>query len=395
MARPHDRRNSGDRALQGESRMISFVKPTLCSARLCAAAAVGLLEVSLIAGHPFPARAGNVTLTETGSTLIDPLFKVWAADYTKTHSGVAISPSATNSVAGVEQAISGAVQIGASDAYMSDGEVEQNPLIINVPMAISAQTVNYNIHGLNQQNLKLSGPVLAGIYTGKIRAWDDPAIAALNPGANLPHNNIAPIHRSDPSGDTFVFTQYLAFSTEKWDSRIGFMSPESWQKRMGFGTTVAWPATPGASDAVGNAGMVEKIAATPYSVGYVGVSFHDAIAKAALGTAALQSYDGEFLLPTPQAIEAAAAALWPRTPPDERLTLVNAPGANAYPLINYEYAVVSKKQPSPETAAARRSFLLWAIAPDETNAQYLANAHFIPLPAHVWVLSHDQIEEIK
>ena len=79
---------------------------------------------------------------------------------------------------------------------------------------------------------------------------------------------------------------------------------------------------------------------------------------------------------------------WPRTPPDERLTLVNAPGANAYPLINYEYAVVSKKQPSPKTAAALRSFLLWAIAPDETNAQYLANAHFIPLPAHVWVLSH-------
>ena len=85
----------------------------------------------------------------------------------------------------------------------------------------------------------------------------------------------------------------------------------------------------------------------------------------------------------------------PRTPADERLTLVNAPGASAYPLINYEYAVVSKKQPSPETAAALRSFLLWAIAPDETNAQYLAAANFIPLPAHVWVLSHDQIEEIK
>lgn len=141
--------------------------------------------------------------------------------------------------------------------------------------------------------------------------------------------------------------------------------------------------------------MVQKIAVTPYAIGYVGVSFHDAIAKAGLGTAALQSYDGEFLLPTPQANEAAASALWPRTPPDERLTLVNAPGAHAYPLINYEYAVVSTKQPSPETAAALRSFLLWAIAPDEMNAQRLADANFIPLPAHVWVLSHDQIEHIK
>jgi ABC-type phosphate transport system substrate-binding protein len=93
--------------------------------------------------------------------------------------------------------------------------------------------------------------------------------------------------------------------------------------------------------------MIAKIHDTPYSIGYVGVSFHEDVAKAGIGTAALKSYDGEFLLPTPQAIEAAAAALWPRTPADERLTLVNAPGANAYPLINYEYAVVSKKQPSP------------------------------------------------
>ena len=250
-------------------------------------------------------------------------------------------------------------------------------------MAISAQTVNYNIPDLNGQNLKLDGPTLAGIYSGKIQSWDDPAIAAINTGVKLPHNAIVPIHRSDVSGDTFIFTQYLTFTTPSWE-----YSP-------GYGTTIAWAAAPNALTADGNAGMIAKIHDTPYSIGYVGVSFHDDVAKAGIGTAALRSYDGEFLLPTPQAIEAAAAALWPRTPQDERLTLVNAPGANAYPLINYEYAVVAKKQPSPETAAALRSFLLWAIAPDETNAQYLANANFIPLPAHVWVLSHDQIEEIK
>jgi phosphate transport system substrate-binding protein len=120
--------------------MISFAKTISRSARIGAPVAIGLLGVSLVAVHPLPARAGSVTLAETGSTQINPLFKVWAANYTKTHSGVAISPAATNSVVGVEQAIFGAVQIGASDAYMSDGEVEQNPLIINVPMAISAQT---------------------------------------------------------------------------------------------------------------------------------------------------------------------------------------------------------------------------------------------------------------
>ena len=108
------------------------------------------------------------------------MFRIWAADYPKTHPGVTITAAATDLGAGVEQAISGAAQIGVSDAYMSDTQVRDNPLIINVPMAISAQTVNYNIPDLNGQNLKLDGPTLAGIYSGKIQSWDDPAIAAMN-----------------------------------------------------------------------------------------------------------------------------------------------------------------------------------------------------------------------
>jgi phosphate transport system substrate-binding protein len=350
-------------------------------ARVCAPVALGLLAVT--AAPTARARAAEVTLAETGSTLIYPVFRVWAADYPKTHPGVTVTAAATDSGAGVEQAISGAAQIGVSDAYMSDTQVRDNPLVINVPMAISAQTVNYNIPDLNSQNLKLDGPTLAGIYAGKIQSWDDPAIAAINPNVKLPHNAIVPIRRSDVSGDTFIFTQYLTFTTPSWE-----YSP-------GYGTTIAWPAAPNGLTADGNAGMIAKIHDTPYSVGYVGISLHEDVAKAGIGTAALKSYDGEFLLPTPQAIEAAAAALWPRTPQDERLTLVNAPGANAYPLVNYEYAMVSTKQANPETAAAIRKFLLWAIAPDESNEKLLDDAHFIALPAHIWVLSHDQIETIK
>jgi phosphate transport system substrate-binding protein len=127
----------------------------------------------------------------------------------------------------------------------------------------------------------------------------------------------------------------------------------------------------------------------------LGVSFHAEIAEAGLGTALLKSYSGEFLLPSPETVAAAAASLSPRTPADERLTLVNAPGANAYPLVNYEYAIVSTRQANPATAEAVRKFLLWAIAPDEANEKYLEEAHFIALPAHIWVLSHDQIETIK
>jgi phosphate transport system substrate-binding protein len=351
-------------------------------------AAIGFGLFALLAA---PARADDVALVETGSTLLYPLFNVWVSEYSKTHPGVKIATAAAGSGVGIAQAVAGAAQLGASDAYMSDTQIRQNPQIINVPMAISAQTVNYNLPGLNATSLRLNGPVLVGIYAGKIRAWDDPAIVALNPGAKLPHNDIVPIHRVEGSGETFVFTQYLSFATEGRESQAF----GSWEDGPGFGTTIAWPAVTGALEATGNSGMVEKIQQTPYSVGYVGVSFFADIAKAGIGTAALESYDGEFLTPTPESIAAAAASLGPRTPPDERLTLVNAPGANAYPLINYEYAIVSTKQANPAVAAAMRKFLLWAIAPDETNEKYLDDAHFIALPAHIWVLSHDQIETIK
>jgi phosphate transport system substrate-binding protein len=344
------------------------------SSRLAAALALGF--VGLLAQS---ALADPVTLRETGSTLVYPLFNVWASEYAKTHPGVEIKTAATGSGAGVEQAISGAVQIGASDSYMSDADASSHPDIVNVAMAISAQTVNYNLPGLNDKNLRLDGPALAGIYAGKIRSWDDRAIADLNPGVKLPHHDIIPVRRAEPSGDTFIFTQYLTFSTESWEN-----SP-------GFGDAIAWPAVPGELQASGNEGMVQKLGQTPYSIGYVGVSYHEDIAKAGLGTAALKSYSGQFLLPTRETIEAAAASLSPRTPPDERLTLVNAPGENCYPIINYEYAIVSTRQPNPATAEAIRKFLLWAIAPDETNEKYLDAAHFIPLPAHIWVKSHDQI----
>ncbi len=350
---------------------------------LIAALAIGFSILGLLALPMGPARAEAVTLAETGSTLLYPLFKIWASEYVKTHPGVKISTAATGSGAGIDQAISGEVQIGASDSFMSDSEIRHHPQIINVPMAISAQLVVYNIPSLNPTNVKLDGPALAGIYTGKIRTWDDKAIAALNPGVTLPHNNIIPVRRGEGSGDTFIFTQYLTFTTVAWENRPG------------FGTEIAWPAVPGELEAIGNAGMVEKLQQTPYSIGFVGISFSADVAKAGLGTAALRSYSGEFLLPTPETIHAAAASLTPRTPPDERLTLVNAPGANAYPLVNYEYAIVLKNQPSPTVAEAMRKFLLWAIAPDETNDKYIRDEHFIPLPAHIWVMSHDQIMMIN
>jgi phosphate transport system substrate-binding protein len=303
--------------------MTDCVNPPTADRRAIAVAAV--LALGLLTLPTGAARAGEINLTETGSSLLYPLFNVWVAEYTKTHPGIHITIGSTGSGAGIEQAVSGAVQIGASDAYMSDAQARKSPLIINVPMAISALTVNYNLPSLNGTHLKLDGPTLAGIYTGKVRAWDDKSIATLNPDVKLPHNDIIPVRRSEGSGDTFVFTQYLTFSTQ------------SWEDKLGYGTSIAWPTVAGGLSAEGNLGVLQTVQKTPYSITYIGTSFHAEITEAGLGTALLKSYSGEFLLPSPDTVAAAAASLSPRTPPDERLTLVNAPGANAYPLVNYEY----------------------------------------------------------
>jgi phosphate transport system substrate-binding protein len=342
-----------------------------------------VLSLLLLGASLMPARAASIALHETGSTLIYPLFGLWIPDYTAQKPGVTITAGATGSGDGIAKAILGAVQIGASDAYMSEDQAERNAQILNIPLAISAQTVNYNLPGLTTP-LKLDGPTLAGIYSGQITMWDAPEIAALNPGVTLPHHQIVPIRRADASGDTFIFTQFLDFSTQDWDDAVG------------YGTSVNWPSVPGALTASGNDAMVQTLAKTPYSIAYVGISFQGEISKAGLGTALLKNQNGKFLLPTPESISAAASMLDPRTPPDERLTLVYAPGDDSYPLINYEYAVVSKTQPDAATAGAIRDFLQWAIALDGGNAaKYLNAVGFIPLPDFIRGLSEAQINLVQ
>jgi phosphate transport system substrate-binding protein len=335
-------------------------------------------------------QAASPTITESGSTLMYPLFESWIAAYRTVDPSLQMSAAATGSGAGIAQAIAKQVQIGTSDAYMTDNQAMANPHILNIPLAISAQTVDANLPELHGGVLKLSGPVLADIYTGKIRQWDAGPIAALNPGVRLPHNSIVPIRRADGSGDTFIFTQFLTFSTE---DATGY---GTWEAKIGYGTTVSWPQVAGGLTATGNDGMVQTIARTPYSLGYVGGSFQSQADKAGLITAMLENQDGKFLLPNAQTITAAAAVLTPRTPADERLTLVFAPGADSYPLINYEYAMVSEKQPNAETASAISNFLLWCLSPQGGSAKSLLDpVHFIPLPTSIRARSEIQIAKIQ
>jgi phosphate transport system substrate-binding protein len=347
-----------------------------------AALVAGTIAVSIAAG-----QSSVLTVAETGSTLIYPLFKTWIDAYAKVEPGIHITAGATGSGAGITQAIGRQVQIGTSDAYMSDNDEMANPQILNIPLAISAQTVEVNLPELRGQSLKLSGTVLADVYSGKVRTWDAGPIAELNPGVSLPHHPIVPVRRAEGSGDTFVFTQFLSFSTPD--------THDSWGNTIGYGTTVNWPSVSGALTASGNEGMVQTIARTQYAVGYVGGSFQDEASKAGLITAMLQNQDGKFLLPTAATITAAAAELTPRTPPDERLTLVFAPGSNSYPLINYEYAIVAEQQPNQSVAQAVSNFLLWSISPQGGSTEsFLKPVHFIALPTSIRARSEMQITKI-
>jgi phosphate transport system substrate-binding protein len=348
---------------------------------LLTAASCGMAALPVLPGRARAAEA--VHLLETGSTLLYPLFNLWVAAYTKEHPNVQITTQGTGSGTGISEAISSVAQIGASDAYMSNAQVKQNPGILNIPLAISSQMVNYNLPGLNDQHLKLSGPVLAGIYSGKIRYWDDAALKRLNPGVNLPHKEIIPVHRTDGSGDTFIFTQYLSFSTPSWANSIA------------YGTTVSWPAVQGGIGAEGNPGMANATKGTPYSIAYIGISFRNATTAAGLGEAMLENRAGKFVLANPQTIEAAVKATAAKTPPDERVSLIFAPGENSYPIINYEYAIVKSEQPSPAVAQAVRAFLEWASSPQGGSAPHFMQAvGFVPLPTEIARMSLAQLSRI-
>ncbi len=355
---------------------------TMFSRAVKGAVVATLLSLTAVAAAPAIA-APQISLLETGSTLLYPLFNLWVPVYTKMHPNVKITTQGTGSGTGIAQAISGVAQIGASDAYMSDAQVKMHPML-NIPLAISIQMINYNLPGLNNKHIKLSGPVLAGIYSGKITNWDAPEIAKINPGIKLPNHKIIPIHRTDGSGDTFIFTTYLSDTDP------------AWAKSVGYSTTVSWPTVQGGIGAVGNPGMVEALKSTPYGVAYIGISWKEPVEKAGLGIAMLQNRAGKFVLPTVENAKAAAGEMVSKTPADERISLVYAPGEKSYPIINYEYAIVNKKQPNAETAAALRDFLNWALDPKGGNApHFMEKVHFVPLPESVVALSRKQIAEIQ
>jgi phosphate transport system substrate-binding protein len=323
----------------------------------------------------------DVALTETGATELYPLINQWAPAYHSKYPNVKITTAATGSGAGITQAAARAVEIGASGAYLSKGEMKKHEGLMNIALAIDALQVTYNLPGV-QEHLKLNGKVLAAMYRGDIKTWNDPQISELNPGVNLPDTPVVPLHRSDGSGATFLFAQYLS----KQD-------PDGWGKSPGFGTTVAFPPVPGARAEEGNGGMVTGCAATPGCVAYIGISFLDQTQQKGLGEAQLGNASGEFLLPDAKSITAEAAGFASQTPPDQAISLINGPAADGYPIVSYEYAIVYSHQKDAAVAQTLQAFLHWAIT-DGSKPEFLGKVHFQPLPESVLKLSDAQIAKI-
>ncbi len=337
-------------------------------------------------GLPSAPASKAVSLSETGSTLLFPLISTWATEYQSIYdtkpdpNRVTITTGGTGSGTGITDASTGTVDIGASDAYLSSSEKQAVPSLLNIPLAISAQQINYNLPGV-KSGLKLDGTVLAQIYAGKITKWNDPAIKALNPGVPLPSMKIVPLRRLDSSGDTFLFTSYM-----------NAQDPSGWPS-SNVSTTVSWPSVAGETSETGNGGMVSGCGATKGCIAYIGISYLSKTKAAGLGQAVLKNAAGKYVPPTASTIAAAASAQTSKTPPSETLSLINGPGANSYPIINYEYAIVNTKQSNGTTAEDIRAFLHWAVHAGQ-NSSYLSTVNFQPLPSSVVQLSDNQIAKI-
>lgn len=314
--------------------------------------------------------APNLTLTETGSSLLYPFLQTIAPSFVQQYPTIKFQPAAGGSGKGISDAASHTTSFGGSDAYLSASQRAQYNGLEDIPIVISSQDVNFNLSGVKA--LKLTGNLLAEMYQGKITKWNDPQIAALNPGVALPPVTVVPIHRSDSSGDTFLFSSFLTSTNS------------AWANGPGEGTTVSWPSVSGEATANGNPGMVQACGSTPGCIAYIGISAESSARSAGLGVASLQNKAGSFVNNTSATVASAVSAGSGSVPSDLAASLIYEPGAQSYPIVNFEYTIEYQRQASAADAAALKDFLDYAIASSGgSQTQYLNKEDFQALPAAV------------
>jgi phosphate transport system substrate-binding protein len=329
-----------------------------------------ILTISLLAGVSATASA-QMMINGAGATFPYPIYSKWFDEYTKVDPSVRFNYQSIGSGGGQKQILAQTVDFGASDGPMSDENLAKAPgKLFHIPTVAGADVVTYNLPG--NPTLKFDADTIAGIFLGHIKKWNDPKITALNPGANLPNQEIVVVHRSDGSGTTYIWTDYL--------SKI---SPE-WKTKVGTNTSVNWPTGIGGK---GNEGVSGQVKLTPGALGYVELIY---AIQNKMPYADVKNAAGEFIKPTLESITAALATA--QIPDDFRFSMTNAPGKDAYPVCGATWLLVYEQQKDPAKGKKLVEFLKWMVTKGEGMAKSL---DYAPLPENVQQRVLKRIDEIK
>ena len=316
----------------------------------------------------------HLLINGAGSTFGYPIYSKWFDDYAKVVPSVRFNYQSVGSGGGIMMLRNRTVDIGASDAPLTNAQERAMPApVLHFPSVMGAVVVMYNLPELKNQSLKLSGPVIADIYRGKISKWSDPAISQLNPGVKFPDEAIQVVHRSDGSGTTYIFSDYL--------SKI---SPD-WQTQVGRGTSLKWPGGLGGKGSEGVTGLVEQ---TPGAIGYVELTY--ALTNH-IPVVMVMNHEGKWIKPSLEGVTAAAAAS-ATMPPDFRASITDAPGADSYPISSFTWLLVYKQQTDHAKGQAIVNFLKWALADGQKDAPPL---NYAPLPQAVVTKELEAIRQIS
>jgi phosphate transport system substrate-binding protein len=315
----------------------------------------------------------QTTLNGAGATFPYPMYSKWFSEYHKLHPDIQINYQSIGSGGGIRQVINGTVDFGASDGPMTDDMLkEAKTRILHMPTVLGADVPAYNIPGVNAE-LKFTPEALAGIFLGKITRWNDKAIISVNPGVNLPDKDIIVVHRSDGSGTTYIWTDYL--------SKI---SPE-WQSQVGTGTSVKWPIGLGGK---GNEGVAGSIRQLQGSIGYVELVY---AVQNNISYGSVKNAAGNFVKASLESVTAAAASA-PKMPADFRVSITNAPGKDAYPISSFTWLLIPEQSKDPARGKILADFLNWMV----TDGQKMTAAlSYAPLPENVVQKEKDAIKLVK
>jgi phosphate transport system substrate-binding protein len=335
-----------------------------------------LILFLLGSGCWFAAQTGaqaQLLINGAGATFPYPIYSKWFDEYAKVDPSVRFNYQSIGSGGGQKQITARTVDFGASDGPMSDENLAKAPgKILHIPTVAGADVITYNLPG--NPKLKLDGDAIAGIFLGNITKWNDPKIAALNPGVELPDVGIIPVHRSDGSGTTFIFTDYLSSISPVWADSVG------------KGTSVKWPASIGIG-AKGNEGVAGQVKQLSGAVGYVELIYAK---QNQMPYADIKNAAGNFITPSLDSVTAALATA--KIPDDFRFSMVNAPGEQTYPIAGTTWLLVYEKQKDAAKGKKLVEFLNWALSRGETLAPSL---DYAPLPDAVQQRVLERIKTIK